>query len=205
MQKSKRSGLLWLFSISLILISLFSFTDQTYAQAQDDADFIVTLALMAVADDRLDGVMDLSALSNLRAEVDDYYTQKSYLQMDADTKAALNHQKDVVLSALDNKIDFQNALSYRAQIDPVSWRWSMRTTLIIQGIPKVTRMDIFPQVMTTGHKPDPEAVAMLQQRLAGSTSSAVEQDLDANLAANVERGADIGQLEHGCRSMISSR
>jgi len=193
MQKSKRSGLLWLFSISLILLFLFSFTNQTYAQAQDDSDFIVTLALMAVADDRLDSVMDLSALSNLRAEVDDYYTQKNYLQMDADTKTALNHQKDVVLSALDNKIDFQNALSYRAQL-------TLFMAMVNSNDPYYTRnanrdpLDFFRKVMTTGHTPDPEAVAMLQQRLAASTSSAVEQNLDANLAANVDGGAALVNL-----------
>jgi hypothetical protein len=194
MEKPKRLGPHWLLVLIVFLLSLFVLPYKTSAQSQDeDSDFVVTLALMAVADDRMDGVMDLSALSNLRAEVDDYYTQKSYQKMDADTQAALNHQKQVVLSALDNKIDFQNTLSYRAQL-------ALFSAMIDGNDYSGSRdsnsnpLDLYNKVISTGHTPDPEAVAMLQQRLAASTSSALQHDLNANLAANVDQGAEMVSL-----------
>ncbi len=52
----KPLGLLFLI---VLLLSLFYPSTAISAQSQDeDPDFIVTLALMALADDRLDGVMD---------------------------------------------------------------------------------------------------------------------------------------------------
>ncbi|MCB2213915.1 hypothetical protein KQH50_00830 [bacterium] len=160
----------------------------TSAQPEDDPDFVVTLALMAVADDRLDGVMDTSALADLRAEVDDYYTRKGYLQMDEDTRTALNHQKGVVLSALDDKIDFQNSVSSRAQIGLFmgmidSFDYSRSSD------PDISPDHYIMMALSSRHQPNPEAVAMLQQRLAADTESALQHNLDGHVANGVQGGS----------------
>lgn len=179
--------------VFMVLLVALTPVQRTAAQSEEDPDFVITLALMAVADDRLDGVMDASALSNLRAVVDDYYTQQSYLQMDTDTRTALNQQKQVVLSALDHKIDFQKTLSYRAQL-------ALFTAMVdandysLSRDPDVEPLKLYNAVLSTGHKPDPEAVAMLQQRLAAGTQSALQQNLDGRVAAGVQGGsALVGQ------------
>lgn len=193
MERPKQISLHWFFLLVLLLFSLFIFPHKTLAQTtDDDPDFIVTLALMAVADDRLDGVMDLSALSNLRAVVDEYYTQKGYLQMDAETASALNHQQQVVLSALDKKIDNQKTLTYRAQVG-LFVAMADRTNDIYQKDPDTygDPYDVYNAALSSGYKPDPEVVAMLQQRLSASTQNTLQHDLNGNLAVNVDKGAEL--------------
>ena len=161
----------------------------TTAQPEEDPDFVVTLALMAVADDRLDGVMDLSALSNLRAVVDDYYNQKSFLQMDADNAAALNHQKQVVLSSLDKKIENQKTLTYKAQVG-LFIAMADATNDVYQKDPDFygDPYDYYHHVLSAGYEPDPEAVAMLQARTGASTQATLQQDLDGHVASGVPDG-----------------
>lgn len=172
-----------------LLIALCIPLATTSAQSDEDgSDFIITLALMAVADDRLDGVMDTSALSNLRAVVDDYYTQKDYLQMNEEARAALNHQKNVVLSSLDKKIQRQKSLPDRALVGLfIAMADSMNS--YYRRNPDLDPYDTFFNVLSSGYKPNPEAVAMLKQRLSDSTQSTLQQNLDGLVAAGVPGGS----------------
>ena len=144
---------------------------------------------MAVADDRLDGVMDLSALSNLRAVVDDYYSHKGLLQMDADTAAALNHQKQVVLSSLDKKIGHQKTQAYRAQVG-FFIALTDAVNPVYQQDPEFygDPYSAFIRALSSNYEPDPEAVAMLQARLAASTQATLQQNLDGHVADGVQDG-----------------
>ena len=190
----KRRFLTVLFSLIFCLLQILFIipTGSAAAQDQEDPDFIVTLALMAVADDRMDGVMDTSALSNLRAVVDEYYTQQGYKQMDAAMASALSDQRQLILTALDKKIINQQALVYKAQVglfvgmvdsideryqnDPDTW-----------GNP----YDIFRAALSSGYEPDPRLKDMLQQRLAQGTQSAVQASLDGNVAAGIPGGDQV--------------
>jgi len=181
------SSRLWGFFV-LIVLCIFLVAPSAQAQnVEDDPDFIVTLALMAVADDRLDGVMDLSALSNLRSVVDDYYNQKSYLQMDADTAASLNHQKQVILSSLDKKIQNQKTLTARAQVSMFIAMTDI-TRYKYQRDPALDPFNIYYSVLSSGYKPNPEAVAMLKARLSASTADSLQQNLDGHVADGVQGG-----------------
>jgi hypothetical protein len=183
--------------LAIVLLLGFSLipVQFTTAQPEDDPDFVVTLALMAVADDRLDGVMDLSALSNLRAVVDDYYNQKSFLRMDTDTAAALNHQKQVVLSSLDKKINHQQTQSYRAQVGFFIAMTDAINPVYQQG-PEFfgDPYSTFIRALSSNYEPDPEAVVMLQARLSAGTQVTLQQDLDGHVASGVPDGkALVGQ------------
>jgi hypothetical protein len=211
--KRTHTSLFFTALIVLLLMALLAPVQRTTAQPEDAPDFVVTLALMAVADDRLDGVMDTSALSDLRAVVDDYYTQKGYQQMNEDTRTALNHQKDVVLSALDDKIDFQNSLSSRAQIGLFmgiidSYDYSRSAD------PDIGPDHYIMMALSSRHQPDPEAVAMLQQRLAADTETALQQNLDGHVANGVQGGSalvggaydfDAGQSDSGANLTVQPR
>lgn len=178
------SALMWL----ILLFTLAPFQPAT-AQPENDPDFVVTLALMAVADDRLDGVMDLSALSNLRAVVNDYYSQKSILKMDADTAEALNHQKQVVLSSLDKKINFNKTQAYKARVG-FFIALTASTNPVYQKDPDFygDPYSVFIRALSSDYEPDPEAVAMLQARLAASTQASLQQNLDGHVAEGVPDG-----------------
>jgi hypothetical protein len=176
----------------LIQVSLIFSPQPVNAQDQEDPDFIVTLALMAVADDRLDGVMDTSALANLRAVVDEYYTQQGYAQMDTATASALNDQRQLILSALDQKIKNQQTLTYRAQVglfaamvDSTDQRYQNDNGT--WGDP----YDIYNGALSSGYEPDPRLMDLLQQRLAEGTQSTVQTALDGNVAATIPGGDQV--------------
>jgi hypothetical protein len=56
---------------------------------------------------------------------------------------------------------------------------------------------LYNKVLTTGHQPNPEAMAMLQQRLAAGTQSALAQDLDGQVAAGVQGGSALVSQSSG--------
>ena len=190
LKKSRYLTLLLFAVFCLFQFSLSIPTQSVNAQNQDDdPDFIVTLALMAVADDRLDGVMDTSALSNLRAVVDEYYTQQGYVQMDEATAATLNDQRQLILSALDKKIQYQKALAYRAQMGLfVSMVGS--TDKIYQRSPETAGdpYDHFFTALSSEYDPDSRLKDLLQQRLAQGTQSNLQSSLDGNVAATIPGG-----------------
>lgn len=105
--KSKH-GFPILLIISLLLVSLLPLMTSS-AQSDDQAlDFLITLALMAVADDRMDGVMDAADLSNLRALVDEYFATLPYSQLNNEQEYRIRAGRDVILNALDAKIAFES-------------------------------------------------------------------------------------------------
>jgi len=90
----------------LVILSIPMMTSS--AQSGDDGqDFLVTLALMAVADDRMDGVLDTADLANLRDLVDLYYSDLPYNQMGEEEGKITRKQGDEIISQLDTKIKFQ--------------------------------------------------------------------------------------------------
>lgn len=193
MRKFKYSGLLRILVFCLFQFSLFIPIQTALSQNQDDdPDFIVTLALMAVADDRLDGVMDTSALSNLRAVVDEYYTQKNYMQLDEATGTALNAQRQLILTALDKKIENKKSLTHRAQVG-LFVSMSGSTDEIYQRSPEIAGdpYDLFISALSSGYDPDPALKDMLQQRLAKGTQTASQANLDGHVAATIEGGDQV--------------
>jgi hypothetical protein len=182
--------------IGLLLITQLLPSHIISAQSQDeDPDFIITLALMAVADDRLDGVMDLSALSNLRAEVGDYYDQKSYLHMDDDTAAAFSAEKKVVLDALEKKINIRQNDDAVARIGLfIAMADSTNDAYRKDDGTYADPFEIYQAVTSVNYKPDPAAMALLQQRLSASTTNVLKNNLNDSLAANVDQGAELVRL-----------
>ena len=191
----RKKALLPISILSLLLILLIlSYPSQSIsAQSEDeDPDFIVTLALMALADDRMDGVMDASALSNLRAVVAEYYEQKNFIRMDEETKAALNQEKNLVLGELDRKIDFDKSYDYRVKM-------GLFTGLIDAHKDKYDSdfennddpFRNFRIALLSEYEYNPEIMKMLQQRLSDDTQTALEDNLNGNLAANVENGDEL--------------
>ncbi len=191
MRKFNHKFSTWIFSLIILFLLLLILPSKAIsAQSQNEApDFIVTLALMALADDRMDGVMDTAALLNLRAVVDEYYTNKNLLRMDADTAAALNHQKQVVLSELDKKINNQKTLTYRAQVG-LFIAMADSTNDIYINDPKTygDPYDFYNGALSGGYEPDSEILDMLRQRLSNDTQTALQDNLNGHLAESVDNG-----------------
>lgn len=98
--------------LGLIIFSLLILLSiplmESSAQSDDEApDFLITLALMAVADDRMDGVLDRADLANLRDLVDQYYSDLPYNQMSDQDKTRIRNIGDEIIKQLDKKIEFQ--------------------------------------------------------------------------------------------------
>jgi hypothetical protein len=184
-------------SILCILTILFIPVMASSAQSDDQApDFLITLALMAVADDRMDGVMDTADLANLRALVDEYYSNKSIYQMTPETSQTLNQQRTSLLNALDKKIEDQRYSVNRAQ-----------TTLLfslsrigddqyvrdendpnILNVDEQALNDRIMGILADGPKPDQNLTDLLNQRLNQDAQGNLEKDLDGHVANSIVGG-----------------
>lgn len=167
------------------------------AQSGDEApDFLITLALMAVADDRMDGVLNTADLSNLRDLVDEYYSNQRVYQMTPEMSEALNHQKITLLNALDQKIEDQLYRVNQAQ-----------TTLLFSlsrigdhhyvrdendpnslNVDEKALNDQIMGILAGGHKPDQSLIDLLNQRLDQDVQGSLEKDLDGHVAKTIEGG-----------------
>ena len=182
----------WLF---IFLLPLFYPAQPISAQAEKDDDFIITLALMAVADYRMDGVMDTADLSNIRALVDEYYTQKSYVRQDSETATALANQRDTILNALDQKIKNQKFGAMTAAVGLFGGLIDSND----EGYKKFQKMsgddsdpfELYNTALSAGQAPNPVLQQMLQERLSQNTADSLNRNLDEQVAANVPGGQDV--------------
>lgn len=190
----RRSGLhvFWLF---IFLIPLFYPSQISSAQSENDDDFIVTLALMAVADNRMDGVMDTADLSNIRDLVDEYYTQKSYIRQSEATAAALADQREIILNALDQKIKNQKFGGMTAAVGLFGGLIDSND----ENYQKFQKMsgddsdpfDLYHSALSSGTGPNSVLLDMLQKRLSQNTEDSLNRNLDGQVATTVPGGDDV--------------
>jgi len=190
----KRKRLLPIF-ITLIVIAFTSIPSlKSSAQnSEEKPDFIVTLALMAVSDDRLDTLLDTSDLANMRDMVDDYYKVLPYSQMDEEKANSMRQEKSIILASLDSKIDYQNSLADRSLMvfsaamvlghDPDKINYEGHTV----GA-DLNYYETLLEVLSAKHTPDPAVVALLKARLERDSQSTLQKNLDGHVAATVENG-----------------
>ena len=187
----------WLFALGLLIfvIPLLYSSQTSSAQAENEDDFIITLALMAVADTRLDGVMDTADLSNIRELVEEYYTQKSYVRQSGETAKALADQRQSILNALDQKIKKQKYGGTAAAI-------GLFAGLIDSNDPDFNSyqratgdnsdpFDIYNSALSSGYSPSPVLMDMLQKRLSKDTEDSLNRNLDGQVATTIPEGQDL--------------
>lgn len=174
------------------LIPLFTPSQVTAAQAEKEDDFIITLALMAVADNRMDGVMDTADLSNIRELVDEYYTQKSYIRQSEATAAALADQRSTILNALDQKIKRQKFGGMAAAVGLFGGLIDANDP----GFKKFQKLtgddsdpfDLYNHALSSGYDPNPVLLDMLQKRLSQDTQDSLNRNLDGQVATKIPDG-----------------
>jgi hypothetical protein len=180
--------------ILLMVIILVIPSSLISAQNNDKApDFIVTLALMAVADDRLDGVLDKSDLANLREMVNDYYENKKFEKLDEDARTALKNEKAKLLSALDRKIDLDHRNS---TIAIMNYLTSVTDVYEADGSFKDSidedylSYSIF-YALSGEYRPDSAVVEMLNKRLDQDKDQALTTGLDGHTTTTIQGGDQI--------------
>ena len=183
------------FCLLIFLIPLFYPSQVSSAQAENVDDEIITLALMAVADTRMDGVMDTADLANIRELVDEYYTNQSYIRQSEATATALADQRDTILHALDAKIRNQKfggmtaALGlFGGLIDSNDERY--------KKFQKMTGDDddpfeLYNQALSQGPGPNPVLLQMLEERLSKNTEDSLKRNLDGQVATTIPDGQDL--------------
>ena len=188
-----RKSLLQIISLLMVIILVIP-SSLISAQNNDKApDFIVTLALMAVADDRLDGVLDKSDLANLREMVNDYYENKKFEKLDEDARTALNNEKAKLLSALDRKIDLGHRNS---TIAIMNYLTSVTDVYEADGSFKDSidedylSYSIF-YALSGEYRPDSAVVEMLNKRLDQDKDQALTTGLDGHTTTTIQGGDQI--------------
>jgi len=182
---------------SLIMVLLLPLMTSSAQSDDQEPDFLITLALMAVADDRMDGVMDTSDLINLRALVVDYYSNKSVYQMTSETANALTTQQYYLLSALGKKIidqkDFRVATAQTALLYSLSG-YGDQIYISDENDPNSLVVDEralndeIIGILAGGHKPDQNLIDLLKQRLDQDDQGNLKKDLDGYVADTIEGG-----------------
>lgn len=194
-RSAERHSWLYIFWLLIFLLPLFCPSQTTSAQAENDDDFIVTLALMAVADDRMDGVMDTADLSNIRDLVDEYYTQKSYLRQSETTAAALADQRSMIVNALDQKIKNQKFGGLAAAIGLFGGLIDANDE-DFQKFRNITDQDsdpfdLYNSALSSGPRPNPLLLDMLQERLSKNTEDSLNRNLDGQVATTIPDGLEL--------------
>ncbi|MEA3327773.1 MAG: hypothetical protein U9R53_10805, partial [Chloroflexota bacterium] len=191
----KRKRLLPIF-IALIVLAFSSIPSlKSSAQnSEEEPDFIVTLALMAVADDQLDTVLDTSDLANMRDMVGDYYKVLPYSQMDEEKADSMRQERKTILAGLDSKINYQNSLADRSLVtyfaamsqaqDPYTMNFERKNNPYEDN----DYYQILLSILSNKHRPDPAVVALLKARLERDSQSTLQKNLDGHVAATVENG-----------------
>jgi len=181
---------------SLLLVLLLPLMTSSAQNDEQEPDFLITLALMAVADDRMDGVMGTDDLANLRTLVDEYYSNKSIYQMTSEAAETLTQQKKSLLSALDKKIDDQKNRVARAQTALLFSLSRIGDQFYVPDVNDPNSLVVDEQalnnrimgILAGGHKPDQNLLDLLKQRLDQDEQGNLEKDLDGHVADSIEGG-----------------
>lgn len=189
--------------LGLILFSLLTLLStplmKSSAQSDDeDPDFLITLALMAAVDDRMDGVLDVADLANLRDLVDEYYANKRGYNMTLEQSESLDQQKTLILYTLDSKIyhryNARRAISTLFfGLFPIGDNEYVRDP----NDPSIINVDeiaLHNRVMDTlsgGYKPEQAVIDLLNQRLEQDTQGNMEKGLDGYVADTIAGGKQI--------------
>ncbi len=185
--------------LGLIIFSLLILLSiplmESSAQSDDEApDFLITLALMAVADERMDGVLDIADLANLRDLVDVYYANKRGYDMTIELSETLNQQRTSILKALDKKIyDRYNPRRARSTLF-FSLVPGDNVYVRDPNDPKILNVDEtalhkrIMNILSGGFEPEQAIIDMLNQRLKQDTPGNLEKGLDGYVAATVDGG-----------------
>jgi hypothetical protein len=190
----RRAG--WVvFCLLIFLVPLFFPSQSSAAQAENGDDFIITLALMAVADTRMDGVMDTADLANIRDLVDEYYTNQSYIRQSEETAMALSSQRDTILHALDAKIKNQKFGGMTAAVGLFGGLIDSND----EGYKKFQKMsgddsdpfDLYNQALSQGPGPNPVLLQMLEERLSKNTDDSLKRNLDGQVATTIPDGQEL--------------
>jgi hypothetical protein len=166
---------------------------RTTAQSNDEeADFLITLALMAVADDRMNGVMDAADLSNLRALVDDYFAYLPYNQLNDQEKIRVQDGRNAIISALDAKIAFEkmrsndtaNILLFQKMID--AYQTFEHKENPFEQASEFILMDVISSIGEW--QADAVYRDMLDVRLRQDYKNTLKNQLDGNIANIIDEG-----------------
>ena len=183
------------FCLLILLFPLFCPSQSSAAQAENEDDFIITLALMAVADTRMDGVMDTADLANIRSLVDEYYTNQSYIRQSEATATALASQRDTILKALDAKIKNQKFGGMTAAVGLFGGLIDSND----EGYKKFQKMtgdesdpfDLYNHALSQGPGPNPILLQMLEERMSKNTEDSLKRNLDGQVATTIPDGQEL--------------
>jgi len=187
----KRKQLLPAYIVLIVFVLSSVPSLKTSAQSDDGIpDSIVTLALMAVASDRLDGVLDNSDLANIYGLVDEYYEIKTNMKSDfkgESQRTALAKEKKLILTALDQKINLLKTVPMYAMTAHFVTTFEDTYENDENGLSK----SILEVLSSSKYKPDQELIDLLNKKLAEDEGSNVEKSLDGHTATTIEGGEQL--------------
>jgi len=176
-------------SLLILLLPLMT----SAAQSDDqEPDFLITLALMAVADDRMDGVMDTADLSNLRALVDEYYDTLPYSQLNNEQEYRIRAGRDAIINALDAKIAFEsnrsdkktNVILLQKMVD--GFQTFKREENPFEQASEYILMDVIASIGE--YQADPVYLDLLRVSLQKDYEKTLNNHLDGSVADSFEGG-----------------
>lgn len=177
--------------IGLLLALCIPMTAPSAQSDEDAPDFIVTLALMAVADDRMDGVLSTPDLANIRDEVDSYFANLPYRQMSSEFEYRVRAARDALVNTLDAKIAFQKSFETRVNTQLfLSLKDGFDTFYNTPNPFETASQNILINTLAAGgeFKPDPVFLDMLNGILERDTENTLQKGLDGHVGSTIEGG-----------------
>jgi hypothetical protein len=175
-----------------LLIALCIPLATTSAQSDEDgSDFIITLALMAVADNRMDNVLTTPDLANIRDMVDEYFANLPYRQMSSEFEYRVRTTRDALVNTLDAKIAFQK--TFDARVNTAFFKAVKDGYDTFRKDPNpldsASEYILMDTLSAAGEfKPDIVFLDMLNGILERDYENTLEKDLDGHVAETVEGG-----------------
>ena len=175
-----------------LLIALCIPLMTTSAQSDGDApDFIVTLALMAIADDRMDDVLTTPDLANIRDMVDEYFANLPYRQMSSEFEYRVRATRQALVNTLDAKIAYQK--SFDTQVNTrlfLSLKDGFDTFYNTPNPFETASETILINTLAAAgeFKPDAVFLDMLNGILERDYENTLQKNLDGHISSTIEGG-----------------
>lgn len=164
----------------------------TSAQSDaDGSDFIITLALMAVADDRMDGVLTTPDLANIRDMVDEYFANLPYQKMNSELEYRVRAARDALVNTLDAKIAFQKSFDARVNMAFFTALKDGYDTFRKDSNPLESASEyiLMDTLSAAGEfKPDSVFLDMLNGILERDYKNTLQKGLDGHIGSTIEGG-----------------
>jgi hypothetical protein len=177
--------------IGLLIALIFPLITSSAQSDDDGSDFIITLALMAVADDRMDDVLSTPDLANIRDMVDEYFANLPYRQMSSEFEYRVRAARDALVKTLDAKIAFQKSFETRVNTQLfLSLKDGFDTFYHTPNPFETASENILINTLAAGgeFKPDPVFLDMLNGVLERDYENILQKGLDGHVGSEIEGG-----------------